>query len=131
MSTMVVVTFSGVPIGMVIWGRTGWILDVTKTSLTSDVIRLDLPAPSSPHTHMRTIRVVRYAAQEREGRDGLTSSHDVRTWLICGECSKNQTAQYCAFNLQPPRQRYHYTVARYTEIFLFVLLSVHETLIIL
>lgn len=53
---MVVVTFSGVPIlgGMVIWGRTDWILFVTKTSFTKEVIRLDFPAPSSPHTQMRT-----------------------------------------------------------------------------
>lgn len=55
-STMVVVTFSGVPIlgGMVIWGRTGWILFVTKTSFTKLVMRLDFPVPSSPHKHMRT-----------------------------------------------------------------------------
>lgn len=53
---MVVVTFSGVPMlgGMVIWGRTGWILFVTNTSFTRLVIRLDLPVPSSPHRHMRT-----------------------------------------------------------------------------
>ena len=75
-STIVVATFSGVPIlgGIVIWGRTGWIFVVTKTSLTSDlgsdsqyhrmklngipkvayVMRLDLPVPSSPQRHIRT-----------------------------------------------------------------------------
>jgi hypothetical protein len=44
-STMVVVTFSGVPMlgGIVIWGRTDWILLVTKTSLTREVMRLDFP----------------------------------------------------------------------------------------
>lgn len=56
-STIVVVTFSGVPMegGMVIWGRTDWILCVTKTSLTSEVMRLDFPVPSSPQTQMRTV----------------------------------------------------------------------------
>lgn len=50
------VTFSGVPIvgGMVICGRTGWILFVTNTPLTREVIKLDLPVPSSPQTQMRT-----------------------------------------------------------------------------
>lgn len=54
---MVVVTFSGVPMlgGMVIRGRTAWILLVIKVSLTSEVIKLDLPAPSSPQTHIRTV----------------------------------------------------------------------------
>lgn len=54
---MVVVTFSGVPMlgGMVIWGRTDWILFVTKTSLTSEVMRLDFPVASSPQTHILTI----------------------------------------------------------------------------
>ena len=52
----VVVTFSGVPMlgGMVICGRRGWILVVTKASLTRPVIRLDFPTPSSPQTQMRT-----------------------------------------------------------------------------
>ena len=56
-STIVVVTFSGVPMlgGMVIWGRTGWILFVTKTSLTRLVTRLDLPVPSSPQRQTRTM----------------------------------------------------------------------------
>lgn len=31
-----------------------WILLETKTSFTSDAIRLDFPVPSSPHTQMRT-----------------------------------------------------------------------------
>ena len=55
-STIVVVTFSGVPMlgGIVICGNTDWILFVTKTSFTSDVTRLDLPVPSSPQTHIRT-----------------------------------------------------------------------------
>lgn len=55
-TTVVVVTFSGVPIvgGIVIWGRIGWILFVTKTPLTSEVIKLDLPVPSSPQTQIRT-----------------------------------------------------------------------------
>ena len=54
---MVVVTFSGVPMlgGMVICGRTGWILLVTNWSLTSEAMRLDLPVLSSPQTQMRTI----------------------------------------------------------------------------
>jgi len=57
-STIVVVTFSGEPMlgGSVIWGRTDWILLATKTSLTREAIRLDLPVPSSPQTHMRTER---------------------------------------------------------------------------
>lgn len=55
-STIVVVTFSGVPIlgGIVICGRTDCILLVTKTSLTKEVMRLDFPVPSSPQTHIRT-----------------------------------------------------------------------------
>lgn len=55
---MVVVTFSGVPMvgGMVICGRTVWILLATKTSLTREAMRLDFPVPSSPHTQMRTAR---------------------------------------------------------------------------
>lgn len=53
---MVVVTLSGVASvgGMVTWGRTGWILAVTKTSLTSDVMMELLPTPSSPQTQIRT-----------------------------------------------------------------------------
>lgn len=53
---MMVVTCSDGPTlgGRVIWGRVGWILEVTKTSLTSEVMRLDFPVPSSPHTQMRT-----------------------------------------------------------------------------
>lgn len=53
---MVVVTFSGLPLvgGMVTWGRTDWILLATKTSLTSEAIRLDFPVPSSPQTQIRT-----------------------------------------------------------------------------
>lgn len=76
-STIVVVTLSGVPMdgGIVIWGRVGCILVVTKISLTRElacrassagqimgipreqsyVIKLDLPAPSSPQTQMRTV----------------------------------------------------------------------------
>src|SRR5690349_11278042 len=55
-STMVVVTLSGVPSegGSVTCGRTGWILAVTKTSLTRDVMMELLPTPSSPHTQIRT-----------------------------------------------------------------------------
>ena len=54
---MTVVTFSGVPIvgGIVICGNVGWILLVTKVSLTSEVMRLDFPDPSSPQMHTRTI----------------------------------------------------------------------------
>ena len=56
MSTMVVVTLSGVPSvgGSVTWGRTGWIFAVTNVSLTSDVMMELLPTPSSPHTQIRT-----------------------------------------------------------------------------
>jgi len=42
--------------GVVICGRTDWIL-FTKTSLTSEVIRLDFPVPSSPHTQILTTKV--------------------------------------------------------------------------
>lgn len=38
-----------------IWGRVGWILVVTKTSLTRDAIMELFPTPASPHTHMRTV----------------------------------------------------------------------------
>jgi hypothetical protein len=41
--------------GIVICGRTDWILLLTKTSLTREAMRLDLPVPSSPQTQMRTI----------------------------------------------------------------------------
>ena len=53
---MVVVTLSGVPSvgGSVTWGSTGWILAVTKTSLTSEVMMELLPTPSSPQTQIRT-----------------------------------------------------------------------------
>jgi hypothetical protein len=53
---MVVVTLSGVPSvgGSVTCGRTGWILAVTKTSLTREVMMELLPTPSSPQRHMRT-----------------------------------------------------------------------------
>ncbi len=56
---MVVVTFSGVPMvgGMVTCGSTDWILLATKTSLTSEAIREDLPVPSSPQTQIRTAGV--------------------------------------------------------------------------
>ncbi len=56
---MVVVTFSGVPRvgGMVICGRTAWILLLTKVSFTREVIRLDLPQPSSPQTHILTVAI--------------------------------------------------------------------------
>jgi len=56
-STIVVVTFSGVPIlgGILIWGRQGVILFATKVSLINEVMRLDFPVPSSPQTQMRTI----------------------------------------------------------------------------
>jgi hypothetical protein len=56
---MVVVTLSGVPSvgGRVTCGRTGWILAVTKTSLTRDVMMELLPTPSSPQRHIRTVRV--------------------------------------------------------------------------
>lgn len=59
-STMVVVTFSGVPMlgGIVIWGRVGWILVVTKTSLTRDAMMELFPTSASPHTHMRTVFMV-------------------------------------------------------------------------
>lgn len=55
-STMTVVTFSGVPRvgGRVIVGRMGWILWVVKVSFTREVMREDLPVPSSPQTQMRT-----------------------------------------------------------------------------
>jgi hypothetical protein len=46
--------------GMEMGGRTGWILFVTKTSLTSDVIRLDLPVPSSPQTQTRTVAILQW-----------------------------------------------------------------------
>lgn len=54
---MMVVTLSGVPSvgGSVTCGRTGWILAVTKTSLTREVIIELFPTPSSPHTHIRTV----------------------------------------------------------------------------
>ena len=57
MSTMVVLTFSGVPSegGRVIGGRTCWILDVTNESLTRDVRRELLPTDSSPQMHIRTV----------------------------------------------------------------------------
>ena len=66
-STMVVVTFSGVPIlgGIVICGRTDWILLVTNVSFTRLVMRLDLPVPSSPHRQMRTIKEVSSMILER------------------------------------------------------------------
>ena len=53
---MVVVTFSGVPMlgGMVVCGRTGWILVVTKTSLTREATKLDFPTDSSPQTQILT-----------------------------------------------------------------------------
>lgn len=53
---MTVVTFSGVPRvgGRVIVGRMGWILWVVKVSFTREVMREDLPVPSSPQTQMRT-----------------------------------------------------------------------------
>jgi hypothetical protein len=56
-STMVVVTLSGVPSvgGSVTCGRTGWIFAVTKTSLTREVMMELLPTPSSPHRHIRTV----------------------------------------------------------------------------
>jgi hypothetical protein len=38
----------------VIWGRTDWILLVTKTSFTREVMRLDFPVPSSPQTQILT-----------------------------------------------------------------------------
>lgn len=41
--------------GMVIWGRTGWILLAMNWSLTRAAIRLDLPVDSSPQTQMRTV----------------------------------------------------------------------------
>lgn len=47
-----VVIFSGA--AMVIGGSTGWILPETKTSLTSDVMRLDFPVLSSPQTTILT-----------------------------------------------------------------------------
>jgi hypothetical protein len=40
--------------GIVIWGRTDWILLVTKTSFTREVMRLDFPVPSSPQTQILT-----------------------------------------------------------------------------
>ena len=54
---MMVVTLSGVPRvgGSVTCGRTGWILVVTKTSLTSEVMMELLPTPSSPQMHIRTV----------------------------------------------------------------------------
>lgn len=57
---MVVVTLCGVPRvgGMEMGGKTGWILLVTKRSLTSEVIRLDLPVPSSPQTQTRTVAML-------------------------------------------------------------------------
>ena len=82
---MVVATLSGVPRvgGRVTWGRTGyigrgaksvpsawlyfdgrvhfwelaWILAVTKTPLTSEVMMELLPTPSSPHTQIRTVAI--------------------------------------------------------------------------
>jgi hypothetical protein len=38
--------------GMDIRGKTDWILFVTKTSLTREVMRLDFPTPSSPQTQI-------------------------------------------------------------------------------
>lgn len=60
-STTVVVTFSGVPMlgGMVICGRTDWILLLMNWSLTSEAMRLDFPVPSSPQTQMRTVKIWR------------------------------------------------------------------------
>lgn len=59
-STMTVVTLDGVPSvgGSVICGNNGCILWVTKTSFTSEVMRLDLPVESSPTTQMRTVCVM-------------------------------------------------------------------------
>jgi hypothetical protein len=54
---MTVVTFSGVPSvgGRVMVGRTGWILCAMNVSFMREVMREDLPAPSSPQTTMRTV----------------------------------------------------------------------------
>ena len=56
---MMVVTFSGVPSvgGSVIVGSMGWIRWEMKVSLTREVMREDLPVPSSPQTQMRTSMV--------------------------------------------------------------------------
>lgn len=78
---MVVVTFSGVPMlgGIVICGSTGWILLFMNWSLTSEAMRLDLPVPSSPQTHIRTDSLMpvsfcdALAAAARHGAQGRDS----------------------------------------------------------
>ena len=53
-------TFDGVPRvgGIVICGRTGWIFEGMNVPLTREVIRLDLPTPSSPQMAIRTVTVI-------------------------------------------------------------------------
>ena len=102
---MVVVTFSGVPMlgGIVIWGRTDWILLVTKTSLTREVIRLDFPVPSSPQTQMRTDKCYWVGAARqgwgRKGTLGHTCSHAVSgvqgsaKKLLPSHCGRGKSTQ--------------------------------------
>lgn len=123
---MVVVTLSGVPSdgGSEMGGSTGWILVVTKTSLTREVytrrcqsvgarekfrnpeqagkectltIKLDLPVPSSPQTQSRT------TAMEDEFdcfnfccvcSEAFVGVYTV-TQLLC------QTSQTCLDDLEP------------------------------
>lgn len=75
---MVVVTFSGVPRlgGRVIGGSTGWILEVTKVSLTSEVRRDDLPTDSSPHIAIRTMQSQQLPILARLWICHHTCSHD-------------------------------------------------------
>lgn len=91
---MVVVTFSGVPMlgGIVIWGRTDWILLVTKTSLTREVIRLDFPVPSSPQTQMRTDKCY-WAGTARQGWGGR-ERWDIPVAMLSQAC-KAARRNYC------------------------------------
>ena len=72
MSTMVVVTFSGVPSvgGSVIGGSTAEILLAMKVSLMRDVRSEDLPTLSSPTIAMRTICALDDVNVPRRGRTG-------------------------------------------------------------
>ena len=72
-STIVVVTFSGVPIlgGMVIMGKTGCKPEGTNTSFTKDMIKLDLPVASSPQTHTRTSAAGNMREKEFKARGQL------------------------------------------------------------
>ena len=79
-STIVVVTLSGDTIlgGIVIIGSTACSPEGTNRSLTSDMMRLDFPVPSSPQTQTRTS-----AARERRfisTRTGTTDYWVMQRW---------------------------------------------------